>query len=52
MRLLSPVVDFSTVRSALTLAVYDKGHVHHSDVTGAFLYEHLSKPLYMTWPTG
>jgi Reverse transcriptase (RNA-dependent DNA polymerase) len=48
----SPVVDLSTVRSALTLAVYDKEHVHHIDVTGAFLYGHLSKPLYMTSPEG
>jgi hypothetical protein len=48
----SPVVDFSTVRSALTLSVYDKEHVHHVDVTGAFLYRHLSKSLYMTLPKG
>jgi hypothetical protein len=48
----SPIVDFSTVRSALTLDVYDKDHVHHIDVTGAFLYGHLSKPLYMTLPKG
>jgi hypothetical protein len=34
----SPVADVSTVRSALTLAVYDKEHVHLIDVTGAFLY--------------
>jgi hypothetical protein len=33
----SPVVDFSTVHSALTLAVYDKEHVHHIDVTGVFM---------------
>jgi Reverse transcriptase (RNA-dependent DNA polymerase) len=48
----SRVVDFSTVRSALTLAVYDKEHVHNIDITGAFLYGHLPKPLNMTSPKG
>jgi Reverse transcriptase (RNA-dependent DNA polymerase) len=31
----SPVVDFTTVRIALALAVHEKMHVHHVDVTGA-----------------
>jgi Reverse transcriptase (RNA-dependent DNA polymerase) len=47
----SPVVDFSTVRTALTLAFNDNEHVHHVDVTGAFLHGYLSKPLYMMLPT-
>jgi hypothetical protein len=41
----SPVVDFTTVRIALALAVREKMHVHHVDVTGAFLYGDLEEEL-------
>jgi Reverse transcriptase (RNA-dependent DNA polymerase) len=46
---LSPVVDFATVRTALTLAVYDQEMIHHIDVTGALLYDDLKETLYMSY---
>jgi Reverse transcriptase (RNA-dependent DNA polymerase) len=48
----SPVVDFATVRTALTLAVYDQEMIHHIDVTGAILYGDLKETLYMSLPQG
>jgi Reverse transcriptase (RNA-dependent DNA polymerase) len=48
----SPVVDFPTVRIALTLAVCDQEMIHHIDVTGAFLYGDLKETLYMSLPQG
>jgi Reverse transcriptase (RNA-dependent DNA polymerase) len=48
----SPVVDFTTVRIALALAVHEKMHVHHVDVTGASLYGDLEEELYMSLPPG
>jgi Reverse transcriptase (RNA-dependent DNA polymerase) len=48
----SPAVDFTTVRIALALAVHEKMHVHHVDVTGAFLFGDLEEELYMSLPPG
>jgi Reverse transcriptase (RNA-dependent DNA polymerase) len=48
----SPVIDFATVRTALTLAAYDQEMIHHIDVTGAFLYGDLKETLYMSLPQG
>lgn len=48
----SPVVDFTTVRTALTSAVHTRSHIHHVDVTGAFLYGDLAETIYMTLTSG
>jgi Reverse transcriptase (RNA-dependent DNA polymerase) len=48
----SPVVDFATVRTALTRAVYAQEMIHHIDVAGAFLYGDLKETLYMSLPQG
>jgi hypothetical protein len=48
----SPVVDFATVRTALTVAVYDQEMIRHIDVPGAFLYGDLKETLYMSLPQG
>jgi hypothetical protein len=48
----SPVVDSATVRTALTLAVYDHEMIHHIDVAGAFLYGDLKETLHMSLPQG
>ena len=48
----SPVVDFSTIRTALTLAVHEGEVCHHVDITGAFLYGTLDEILYMQLPKG
>jgi hypothetical protein len=48
----SPLVDFTMVRFALALAIHERTHVHHVDVTGAFLYGDLEEELYMSLPPG
>lgn len=48
----SPLVDFATVRLALTIASLTKSDVHHIDVTGAFLYDDLKETVYMEGPRG
>lgn len=48
----SPVVDFTTVRTALALAEHNKDEVHHVDITGAFLYATLQEEIYMSLRAG
>ncbi len=43
----SPVVDFTTCRMLLTIAVLKKVYVPHIDITGSFLYADLSEEIYM-----
>jgi Reverse transcriptase (RNA-dependent DNA polymerase) len=48
----SPVIDFTTIRLALTLANMNGAEVHHLDITGSFLYGSLEDELYMSYPKG
>jgi Reverse transcriptase (RNA-dependent DNA polymerase) len=48
----SPVIDFTTIRLALTLASMNGAEVHHLDITSAFLYGSLEHELYMSQPKG
>lgn len=47
-----PVVDFTTVRTALALAELNQETVTHLDITGAFLYADLTEEIYMALPVG
>lgn len=48
----SPVVDFTTVRTALAVAVRRGYIVHQMDVTTAFLHGKIDEEIYVTLPTG
>ena len=48
----APVVDFTAVRVALSIASYRSMIVHHVDVKSAFLYGDLSEDIYMRLPEG
>ena len=48
----SPVIGFTTVRMALSIAGIEGSPVHHMDVTGAFLYGDLEEEVYMDQPKG
>ena len=48
----SPVVRFESVRTVLSLAAQHGLHVHHMDVSSAFLNGELSEELYMKQPDG
>jgi hypothetical protein len=46
----SPVVDFTAVRTALTIACQEGMAVHHLDVKCAFLYGRIDEEIYMSLP--
>lgn len=48
----SPGIDFTTIRIALAIAVWNRAYVHQMDVTGAFLYGRLKEEIYMSQPKG
>ena len=48
----APVVDFTTIRVALTIAALTNMHVHQLDVTTAFLNGELEEEVYMKQPKG
>lgn len=49
-KIYSPVLDFTMVRIALTIAGKLKAHVHQMDVSSAFLHGKLSEDVYMQQP--
>ena len=51
-QIFSPVIDFTTVRMALSIAGIEGSQVHHIDVTGAFLSGDLEEEVYMDQPKG
>lgn len=48
----APVVDFTTVRVALSIAVMRGYHIHQMDVATAFLHGDVDEEIYITSPGG
>ena len=48
----APVATFDAIRTTLAIAAAQKMHIHHLDVTGAFLIPKLEQSIFMTLPKG
>ncbi len=48
----SPVIDFTTVRIVLSLALLEGSDVYQLDVTGTFFYGKIDETVYMSQPKG
>lgn len=48
----SPVVDFTTVRTAIALAVQNGSLIHQMDVCTAFLHGEIDTEVYLLPPVG